>query len=64
MRAYSIYPKHLKEGLDDEIMRLEFSFRGAYLRGKYQVQNLDAVILRMQKTIKRFTGLEVAIQSL
>ena len=59
-----IYPKHLKDNLDDEVMRLEFSFRGAYFRGQYQVKHLDKAILKMQKTIKRFIELEVAIQPL
>lgn len=59
-----IYPKHLKEKLDYEIMRLEFSFRGAYFRSQYQVKHLDRAILKMQKTIKRFIGLEVAIKPL
>jgi len=58
------YPKHLKESLDEEIMRLEFSFRGAYFRGQFQVKHLNRAILKMQKTIKRFIGLEVAIQPL
>jgi len=59
-----IYPKHIKENLDFEIGRLEFSFRGSYLRGKYLVKDLDKLLKKIKKTIKKFTGLEVNIQSL
>jgi len=59
-----LYPKHIKENLDYELERLEFSFRGAYLRGQYQVKDIPKAYEKMQKTIKRFTGLEVVINPL
>jgi hypothetical protein len=59
-----IYPKHIKENLDIKLERLEFSFKGSYFRGAFLVKDLDKAITKMQKTIKRFTGLEVAIQPL
>jgi len=59
-----IYPKHIKENLDTEIGRVEFAFKGAYFRGNYLVSDLNKAILKMQKTIKRFIGLEVLIQPL
>lgn len=59
-----LYPKHKKENLDYEIERLEFSFRGSYFRGQYFIKDIQAVCLKMQKTIKRFTGLEVNIKPL
>ena len=59
-----IYPKHKKVHLDYEVERLEFSFKGSYFRGQFKVNELDSVLLKMQKTIKRFTGLDVVIQSL
>lgn len=59
-----LYPKHKKENLDYELERLEFSFRGAYFRGKYQVKDMLKAYEKMQKTIKRFTGLKVVINPL
>jgi len=59
-----LYPKHIKENLDYEIERLEFSFKGSYFRGKYRIKDMLKVNEKMQKTIKRFTGLEVLIKSL
>jgi len=59
-----LYPKHIKENLDYEIERLEFSFRGSYFRGQYFVKDMQKISLKMQKTIRRFTGLEVVIKSL
>ncbi len=57
------YPKHIKEGFDDEIERLEFSFRGGYFN-KLKVSDMDKAYKKMKKSIKRFTGLDVNIQSL
>ncbi len=59
-----LYSKHIKENLDDELERLEFSFRGAYLRRQYHVRDMPKAYEKMQKTIKRFTGLEVVINPL
>ncbi len=58
-----IYPKHIKENLDDEMQRLEFSFKGAYFRGDLKVKDLSKAYEKMQKSIKRFTGLDVAIKA-
>jgi len=58
-----IYPKHIKESLDDEMQRLEFSFKGAYFRGDLKVKDLSKAYEKMQKSIKRFTGLDVAIKA-
>lgn len=56
-----MYPKHKKDNhLDDEVERLEFSFRGAYFN-KVQINNIDEAYKKMQKTIKRLAGLEVDI---
>ncbi len=59
-----IYPKHKKENLDYELERVEFAFKGSYFRGNYLVKDLDSAILKMQKSIQRFTGLKVLIKSL
>jgi len=58
-----IYPKHIKENLDNEIWRLEFSFKGAYFN-KHKIKDVDKAYKKMEKTIKRLAGLEVTIQAL
>jgi len=45
------------------MQRLEFSFKGAYFRGDLKVKDLSKAYEKMQKSIKRFTGLEVAIKA-
>jgi hypothetical protein len=59
-----MYQKGIKENLDINIVRLEFSFRANYLKATYRVKDLATLYLKMQKTIKRFSGLEVEIQPL
>jgi len=59
-----LYPKHKKVDLSYEIERLEFSFGGAYFRGKYTIVELEKLYGKIEKTIKRFTGLEVVIKPL
>lgn len=58
-----IYPKHIKENLDFEMERLEFVFRGAYF-SKHLVKDIDTAYKKMEKSIKRLSGLEVKIQPL
>lgn len=58
-----IYPKHIKENLDYEIGRLEFVFRGGYF-SKLLVKDIDTAYKKMEKSIKRLSGLEVKIQPL
>lgn len=55
-----IYNKAKKENLDYELERLELNFQGDYFKG-FKVKNIDQAYLKMQKTIKRMTGLEVRI---
>lgn len=57
------YSKSKKENLSEEIERLEFSFTSSYWN-KLQVKDLDKSFKKMEKTIKRFSGLDVEIQSL
>jgi len=56
-----IYNKALFANLDYELERLEFCFKGSYLRGQYQVKDIEVLYTKMQKTIKRFTGLNIEI---
>jgi len=56
-----VYNKALHANLDEELERLEFCFKGSYFRGKYKIKNLDAVQLKMTKTIKRMAGVDVEI---
>lgn len=58
-----IYNKALKENLDYPLERLEFSFKGQYLN-KMKICEIEKTYLKMQKTIKRFSGLEVEINRL
>lgn len=55
-----IYNKTLKENLDYELERLEFAFKGQYFN-KMQVKEIDKAYKKMQKSIKRFSGLEAEI---
>ena len=54
------YSKSNKEKLDENIQRLEFSFLSSYLN-KLQVKDLEKSFSKMEKTIRRFSGLEVKI---
>jgi len=57
------YSKSRKEKLGKEINRLEFSFLSSYLQ-KTQVKDIEKSFKKMEKTIKRFSGLEVEITPL
>jgi len=59
-----MYPKHKKKNfLDYELNRLEFSFRGGYFN-KMKVKDMDKAYKKMQKSIKRLSGLDVEIEVL
>ncbi len=59
-----MYPKHKKKNsLDYELNRLEFSFRGGYFN-KMKVKDMDKAYKKMQKTIKRLSGIDVEIEML
>ena len=57
------YSKSNKEKLGEEINRLEFVFLRDYLK-KLQVKDIEKSFKKMEKTIKRFSGLEVQISFL
>ena len=59
-----LYDKGIKENLNDDVSRLEFSFGGSYFRGKYKIKDLPLLYAKMEKTIKRFTGLNIEIERL
>lgn len=52
-----------KNNLEDEVTRLEFCFLSPYL-GKLQVKDIQKSFKKMEKTIKRFSGVEAKILSL
>ena len=56
------YSKSRKENLEEEINRLEFVFMRDYLK-KLQVRDIEKSFNKMEKTIKRFSGLEVKISA-
>jgi len=56
------YSKSRKEKLDEEINRLEFVFMRDYLK-KLQVKDIEKSFKKMEKSIKRFSGLEVKISA-
>ncbi len=58
----NIYPKHIKDYLKEEIYRLEFSFKGSYFKDNSDLKSLEITMLKMIKTIKKFTGLDIAIK--
>jgi len=58
----NLYPKHIKDDIAKEVYRLEFSFRGDYFKGNSDPKNLEVIILKMAKTIKKFTGLDIEIK--
>jgi hypothetical protein len=57
------YNKARKDKLSYPLERLEFCFKGQYFKD-INFKNIETIFLKMQKAIKRFTGLEVEIQSL
>lgn len=58
-----IYNKSKKEGLAQGIERLEFCFKGQYF-SKMTMRDIDKITLKMQKSIKRMSGLDVSIESI
>ncbi|MDQ1339513.1 MAG: hypothetical protein QG567_665 [Campylobacterota bacterium] len=58
-----IYSKTAKEKLDYPLMRLEFVFKSEYLKKLY-FKDLQTIFKKMEKTIKRATGLNVKIQGI
>jgi hypothetical protein len=58
-----IYNKAHKENLDFTLMRLEFVFKPNYLK-KVLLKDIDFAIKKMEKSIKKATGLSVKIASI
>ena len=58
-----IYDKAHKAKLDYPLMRLEFVFKSEYLK-KILLTDLETVIEKMEKSIKKATGLCVKIESI
>ncbi|PLY06058.1 MAG: hypothetical protein C0625_10525 [Arcobacter sp.] len=57
------YNKTVKDKLSYPLERLEFCFKGQYFK-KIAFKDIESIFKKMQKGIKRFSGLEVEIQSL
>ncbi len=55
-----IYDKQLKEKLDFKLVRLEVSFKSAYIN-KVKFEDIEILFEKMEKTIKNFTGIDVQI---
>ena len=55
-----IYDKALHAGLDTPLYRLEFCFKPEYLK-KVLLKDVESVYPKMEKTIKKATGLNVKI---
>lgn len=58
-----IYSKTVKEKLDYPLMRLEFVFKSKYFNGILLV-DIDKAIKKMEKSIKKATGLNVKIEKI
>ncbi len=58
-----IYSKTVKEKLDYPLMRLEFVFKSKYFNGILLV-DIDKAIKKMEKSIKKATGLSVKIEKI
>ena len=58
-----IYNKAHKANLNYPLTRLEFVFKSRYLN-KVLLQDIDSAILKMEKSIKKATGLCVKIESI
>jgi len=54
------YNKAKKSNLDYELERLEFSFTSQYLK-KTKIKDLENLFMKMEKSIKKLSGLEVKI---
>lgn len=60
-----VYDKQKEANLPEPMERLEFCFKGAYFPKGTKLKNVDDnFIEKMQKTVKRFSGLDVKILSL
>jgi len=57
------YNKSLTKNETQNIYRLEFSFLSSYLQ-KIQVKDIEKSFIKMAKTIKRFSGLDIKISYL
>jgi len=57
------YNKALTDNLSYPLERLEFCFKGQYFQ-KIKFKDIETLFNKMQKGIKRFSGLSVEIQSL
>jgi len=55
-----IYDKAKKENLNYYLQRLEFCFKGAYFN-KIKLKDINLVLTKIRKSIKKFTGLSVKI---
>ena len=58
-----IYDKQIQAKLDYPLYRLEFVFKSKYLNGVL-LKDVETIYKKMEKTIKRATGLSVKIQSI
>lgn len=58
-----IYNKAHKANLDYPLMRLEFVFKAKYLKNAL-LKDMNQVIVKMENTIKKATGLSVKIESI
>lgn len=54
------YNKKIKDNLEYELERLEFVFQGGYFNKTY-LEELEGSFQKMEKTIKRFAGVDVKI---
>lgn len=60
-----LYSKQKEAKLSSPMMRLEFCFKGAYFSKGMKLNNLDAkFLLKMEKSILGFSGLNVKIEPL
>ena len=55
-----IYNKSLKVGLNEKIIRLEFCFKSGYLNN-ILLKDMKSIYIKIEKSIKRITGLNVKI---
>lgn len=56
-----VYNKSHQANLDGKLMRLEFCFKGAYFADNLLLNDLDLVLKKIEKTIKRLAGITVKI---
>ena len=63
MMDIKIYNKDKKDKLGFPLMRLEFVFKGSYFKG-ITLKEIDKLFPKIEKTIKRITGVSVKIQAI